>query len=185
MTTIDNGIEQLKKGNILLYPTDTIWGLGCDATNASSIEKIYDIKKRPQAKSFIVLVDSVSMLERYVLDLPDICYDLIDLTEEPLTIVYEKITGIPSIALAPDGSLGIRVTKDPICQKLIRGIRKPLISTSANTSGLPSPTCFDDIEDHIKENVDFIVEEKLHEKCNKPSKIIKVNNDQSIKILRK
>jgi L-threonylcarbamoyladenylate synthase len=185
MTTIEKGIEQLKEGKTLLYPTDTIWGLGCDATNTQAIERIYDIKNRPQAKSFIVLVDSVNMLERYVRNFPDVCYDLIDLTEKPLTIVYEEITGIPAVALAADGSLGIRVTKDPICQKLIRGIRKPLISTSANTSGLPSPTCFDDVEDVIKQNVDFIVEERLHEKCIKPSKIIKVNNDNSIKILRK
>jgi L-threonylcarbamoyladenylate synthase len=185
MDKVANAIEHLKKGNVILYPTDTIWGLGCDATNEKAIERIFDIKNRPQNKSFIVLVDSVNMLERYVHEFPEVCYDLIDLTEEPLTIVYEKITGIPSIVLAADGSLGIRVTKDPICQKLIRGIRKPLISTSANTSGEPSPTCFDDIEDAIKRSVDYIVEEKVHEKCVKPSKIIKINNDHSIKILRK
>lgn len=185
MNAISNAIEHLKKGEIILYPTDTIWGLGCDATNENAVQQIFNSKNRPENKSFIVLVDSVNMLERYVSEFPEICYDLIDLTEEPLTIVYEKVSGIAENALAPDGSLGIRVTKDPICIKLIQGMRKPLISTSANTSGYPSPTCFDDIEEVIKSQVDYILAERVNEKCTKPSKIIKINNDNSFKILRK
>ena len=185
METVQKALEHLKAGKVILYPTDTIWGIGCDATNDAAIERVTAIKNRPQEKSFIVLVDSVNMLERYVPAFPEVCYDLIDLSEDPLTIVYEKVTGISDLALAADGSLGIRVTKDPICRKLIQGLRKPLLSTSANTSGMPSPASFNDIEAAIKSQVDYCVELRQNETCSKPSKIIKINNDSSIKILRK
>lgn len=177
-------VEGLKEGKSLLYPTDTIWGLGCDATNDKAITKIYEIKNRPANKSFIVLVNSVAMLERYVSDFPEVCYDLIDLAEKPLTIIYDKPIGLPKSLLAEDGSIGIRVTKDPICNKLIQGLRKPIVSTSANISGEPSPKSFDDISAELKRSVDMILEERRDELMVQPSSIIKLGVDHSVKVIR-
>lgn len=178
-------VEHLKKGGIILYPTDTIWGIGCDATNAEAIEKVIALKNRPETKSLIALVHSVPFLERYVRDIPHVAFDVIDNTDKPVTIIYENPIHIATNALAEDGSMGIRVTSDPICQEIVRRLNKPLISTSANVSGDPSPTCFDDIHARIKSGVDFILDERTHEKMAKPSSIIKLNNDASFKIIRK
>lgn len=177
-------VEGLKEGKSLLYPTDTVWGLGCDATNEDAIKKVFDIKKRPKNKSFIVLVNSVAMLERYVSEFPEVCYDLIDLSEKPLTIIYDRPIGFPESLLAEDGSVGIRVTKDPICNRIIQGLRKPLVSTSANISGEPNTKSFHDINSHIKESVDMILEERWDEITNQPSSIIKIGADQSVKVIR-
>lgn len=181
---IIKAIQGLKEGKTLLYPTDTIWGIGCDATNEGAINTIYDIKNRPKHKSFIVLVNSVAMLERYVSEFPEVCYDLIDLAEKPLTIIYEKPIGLPASLLAEDGSVGIRVTKDPICNRLIQGIRKPIVSTSANLSGESSPTSFSDINSQIKDKVDMILEERWEERMSQPSSIIKIGTDHSVKVIR-
>lgn len=178
-------IEILKKGGTILYPTDTIWGLGCDATSEDACQKIHEIKNRPANKSLIVLVDSFQMLERYVPEFSDVCYELAELTIKPLTIIYPKAKGLAASVIAEDGSVGIRLTKDPICLKLIRGLKKPLVSTSANLSGEVHPTCFADIPAIIKEKVDVIVEERLAEKQIAPSQIIKIGLDGSVKIIRK
>lgn len=177
-------VEGLKEGKTILYPTDTIWGLGCDSQNIEAIQKIKDIKHRSSQKSFIVLVDSVAMLERYVQNIPDVCYDLIDFSEKPTTIIYDRIEGLPDILKAEDGSLGIRVTKDNFCRKLIAGIRRPLVSTSANISGEASPKCYSEISKEIVENVDLILEERLEEIMVSPSSIIKIGNNNNVKILR-
>ncbi|MEX1193225.1 MAG: L-threonylcarbamoyladenylate synthase [Brumimicrobium sp.] len=174
----------LKNGKTLLYPTDTIWGLGCDATNEDAINQISEIKNRPKEKSFIVLVNNVAMLERYVSEFPEVCYDLIDLAEKPLTIIYDKPIGFPKSLLAEDGSIGIRVTQDPICSRLIQGLRKPLLSTSANISGEDNPISFSDISDEIKTKVDLILQERLNERMGKPSSIIKISSDNSVKVIR-
>lgn len=177
--------EVLKSGGTILYPTDTIWGLGCDATNEFACQKIIDIKNRPENKSFIILVDSVQMIEKYIPDFPDVCYDLIDLADKPLTIIYPDAKRLAPSILAEDGSVGIRVTKDPVCLRLIRMMRRPLVSTSANLSGEANPTCFDDINPVIKEKVDAIVEERLTEKRTAVSQIIKIGTDYSIQVIRK
>lgn len=177
-------VEGLKNGKTLLYPTDTIWGIGCDATNEEAIHQIIEIKKRPKEKSFIVLVNSVAMLERYVSEFPEVCYDLIDLAEKPLTIIYDKPMGLPQSLLAEDGSIAIRVTKDPICNRLIQGIRKPIVSTSANLSGEKSPVSFSDINEEIKTKVDLILNERLEERMKNPSSIIKISSDNSVKVIR-
>jgi L-threonylcarbamoyladenylate synthase len=182
---IKESIELLKNGGTLLYPSDTIWGLGCDATVDAACQKILSIKNRPPQKSFIILVDGFPMLERYVPDFHEVCYDLVDFAEKPLTIIYPNVKGIAPTVLAEDGSVGIRITKDPFCLKLIRGMRKPLVSTSANLSGEPNPTNFDDVSVSIKENVDGTLEERMKEKMAKPSQIIKIDLDGSIKIIRK
>lgn len=178
-------IEILNNGGTLLYPTDTIWGIGCDATNDEACQKIIEIKNRPENKSFIMLVDGFPMLERYVPDFPEVCYDLVDLSTKPLTIIYPEARGLASSVIAKDGSVGIRITKDPICLKLIRGMRKPLVSTSANLSGEEIPTCFDDIHKSIKDNVDDIVMERTDERMNAPSQIIKIGKNSQIEIIRK
>ncbi|MDG0973114.1 MAG: L-threonylcarbamoyladenylate synthase [Crocinitomicaceae bacterium] len=182
---IKQTIEHLRKGNILLYPTDTLWGIGCDATNPVAVEKVFALKKRSDQKSLIALVHSVAFLERYVKQMPEVCYELLDNSDKPLTIVYENPINIAENAVAEDGSMGFRVTTDPICQRIIQQLNKPLISTSANLSGDSSPTCFDDVSPVIKSGVDFILDERTKEKMTKPSTIIKINNDSSFKIIRK
>lgn len=176
--------DTLNKGGIILYPTDTIWGLGCDATNEESCQKIINLKHRSAEKSFIILVDGFPMLEKIIPEFPVVCYDLIDLSTKPLTIIYPNAKGLAPSILAEDGSVGIRITKDPICLKLIRSMRKPLVSTSANSSGKPFPTSFSEIVNEIKNGVDAIVEERLHEKMTTPSQIIKIGTKGEIKIIR-
>lgn len=178
-------IDALKNGKVILYPTDTIWGLGCDATNEEACMRILEIKERPTNKSFIILVDSFQMLERYIPDFPAVCYDLVDYAEKPLTIIYPNAKGLASSVVAEDGSVGIRITKDPICLQLIRSIKKPLVSTSANISGETFPTTYSEINPKIVEQVDAVIKERLSEKMTSPSQIIKIGLDSSIRIIRK
>ncbi|MDR0803298.1 L-threonylcarbamoyladenylate synthase [Fluviicola sp.] len=177
-------IKALQNGKTILYPSDTIWGIGCDATNGEACKRILEIKQRPANKSFILLADSFQMIEKYIPEFPSVCYDLIDLAEKPLTIIYPGAKGLAPGVLAEDGSVGIRLTKDPICLALIRSIRKPLVSTSANLSGQPSPTNFQSIAFQIKDQVDAIVEARLTEELATPSQIIKIGLDSSVKVIR-
>lgn len=181
---LENVIETLKSGGTILYPTDTIWGLGCDATNESACQKVLELKNRPNEKSFIVLVDSFQMLEKYVPEFHPVCYDLVDLADKPLTIIYSSAKGLASCVLATDGTVGIRITKDPNCLKMIRALRKPIVSTSANLSGEASPKSYIEIDQSIKSKVDAILEERLNEKMVTPSQIIKIGLDGSVKIIR-
>lgn len=181
---MDDSIALLKAGKTILYPTDTIWGLGCDATNDSACQRILDLKKRPENKSFILLVDGFPMLEKYIPEFHPVCYDLADLATSPLTIIYPNAQGLAPSVLADDGSVGIRITRDPICLKLIRGLRKPIVSTSANISSQPSPRNFEEIDSAIKNGVDGIVRERLTEEMITPSKIIKIDLDGTVKVIR-
>ena len=185
MENFDLIIKTLNDGGSILYPTDTIWGLGCDATNETACNNIFTIKNSPRNKSLIVLVDSFQMLEKYVPEFSNVCYELAELAIKPLTIIYPKAIGLAPSVIAEDGSVGIRLTKDPICLKIIKGLKKPLVSTSANISGEHYPTCFKDIPTILKENVDFIVKERIDEKQIAPSQIIKIVTDGSFKIIRK
>lgn len=178
-------VEILKSGGTILYPTDTIWGIGCDATNEEACQKILDIKKRPEHKSFIILVDDFPMLQRYIPEFQEVCYDLADLAVKPLTIIYPDAKGLAPSILAEDGSVGIRITKDPACIKLIRGLRKPIVSTSANLSGEKNPVNYESISSEIKNGVDHILKERLNEKMNTPSQIIKIGLKGDIEIIRK
>lgn len=178
-------ITALNNGGTILYPTDTIWGLGCDATNEAACQKIIQIKKRSEEKSFIILVDGFQMLEKYVPEFPNVCYDLVDLADKPLTIIYPNAKGLAPSVLAADGSVGIRVTKDPSCLALIRGLKKPLVSTSANFSGGGMPRNFEEIHDEIKQGVDVIVEGDPKQIRTKASQIIKIGLDSTIQIIRK
>lgn len=177
-------LEVLQSGGTILYPTDTIWGIGCDATNPEAIQKIFDIKKREKNKSLIILVESEKRLQDLV-EVPEMAWQIIDLSEKPVTIVYENPKNLPKELFAQDGSVGIRIVKNDYCKKLISKLNKPLVSTSANLSGQKSPMKFSDISDEIKQSVDYIVEEN-HDKVSEyaGSSVIKVWNDNQIKILR-
>jgi len=181
---LDQTIEVLKNGGTILYPTDTIWGIGCDATNEEACQQILKLKNRPEEKSFILLMDSFQMLEKYVPEFNEVCYDLVDLADKPLTIIYPTSKGLAPSVLAKDGSVAIRITKDPICLKLIRAIRKPIVSTSANLSNQPSPNAFNEINSTISKGVDAVLEERMTEKMSTPSQIIKIDLDGSVKIIR-
>jgi len=184
LVNIHDAAEGLKTGKTLLYPTDTVWGLGCDATNEQAIKQLEKIKNRPNDKSFILLVDSVSMLERYVTDFPEVIYDLIDLAVKPLTIIYDHPINLPASILAKDGTIAIRVTEDMNCKKIIQRLRKPIVSTSANLSGKAAPRNYSEISEEVKSSVDLILNERLNENMRTPSSIIKVGNNHSVKVIR-
>lgn len=176
----------LEQGKVILYPTETIWGLGCDATQVDAIRQIDAIKQRPAGKTYILLVDGPQMLEEYVAYLPPKASKLVDYHERPLTIIYEQPINLPHSLLAPDGSIAIRVTRDPFCKALITALGKPIVSTSANTSGKPFPTSFSTIEPRIKEAVDAIAEYRQKEESeNTPSTIVKVVDGEELIFIRK
>ncbi|HCN12780.1 MAG TPA: threonylcarbamoyl-AMP synthase [Chryseobacterium sp.] len=177
-------IQTLKSGGTILYPTDTIWGIGCDATNIDAIEKIFEIKKREKTKSMIILVESEKRLQDLV-DVPEMAWEIMDLSEKPVTIIYDSPKGLPKELLAEDGSIGIRLVKNDFLKKLISKLNKPLVSTSANFSGEKSPMKFSDISQEIVDSVDFVVEEnqdKVSEYSG--SSIIRVWSDGRIKVIR-
>ncbi len=178
-------IQAVKDGSTFLYPTDTIWGIGCDATNDEACQKILQIKNRPENKSFIVLVDSFTMLEKYIPEFNEVCYDLADIATTPLTIIYPNAKDLAPSVLANDGSVGIRITTDPLCLNIIRTLKKPIVSTSANLSGQPNPVDFQSISPEIKKNVGLIFEHRLNEQMQKSSQIIKVALNGEITIIRK
>lgn len=179
-------IEVLKAGGVILYPTDTVWGLGCDATNKESVDKIFKIKQRSESKSLVVLAANEAMLNRYVPVVPEAAWNLIEVTDKPLTIVYPGVKGIAVNAVAEDGSVGIRIPQDDFCNKLIFKFNKPIVSTSANISGQPFPQSFRDINPAILEAVDHVVNLRQDEISNaQPSSIIKVGLGNEITIIRK
>ena len=181
---LDNAVKILKSGGIILYPTDTVWGIGCDATNRESVERISKLKKRGKDKSFIILVDSLEMLMKYVKEIPEPVRKLVN-TKAPLTIVYPNVTGIASNVMAGDGSVGIRITSDEYCRKLIGMLKKPLVSTSANISGEAVPDSFDEIFEPILSGVDYIVNLRRDEKTSSQlSKIIKFSTGSEIEVIR-
>lgn len=179
-------VEVVHKGGIMLYPTETIWGLGCDATKFQSIDKIFEIKERPANKSMIVLVNSTYMIEQYVEKVPEIAWQLLEVSDEPLTIVYPKGKNLAEQLFAEDGSIAIRITNHPFCKELISRLKRPIVSTSANISGMPNPTHFNSIDPKIKSKVDFVVDQNdFRPLGNKPSAIIKLGLGGEIEIIRK
>lgn len=179
-------VKVLKSGGIILYPTDTIWGIGCDATNAAAVEKIYALKKREDSKSMLLLIDNENRLQAYVNRVPEIAWELIDVSDKPITIIYPGAKNIASNLPASDGSIGIRISQDPFNQELIRKLGKPLVSTSANISGSRAPQVFDEISDEIKDGVDYITNYRQEDiERRQASSIIKLNEDGSFVIIRK
>ena len=183
---LKNALKVLKNGGIILYPTDTIWGLGCDATNEDAVKRIFQIKQREDSKSMLVLTDNEAKIERLVEKVPDVAWDLIKLSETPLTIIYSGAKNLAKNLIAQDGSVGIRVTKEDFSKKLCERFRLPVVSTSANVSGQPSPQNFDEISDEIKNAVDYIVSYRQKDTTKaKPSSIIKLETNGVISIIRK
>ena len=178
-------VEILKKGGIILYPTDTVWGVGCDATNADAVKKIYELKKRADNKSMLVLVSGLAMLERYVDGIPDVAYSLIELSEKPVTIIYDKGMGLAENLIGQDGSIGVRVTEESFSKELCHRFGRPVVSTSANISGEPSAVIFDDIKSEIIDNVDYVVKYRQDDISKMtPSSVIKLGAGGEVKILR-
>jgi len=183
---IQNALSVLKSGGIILYPTDTVWGIGCDATNQSAVEKIFAIKKRKEEKSLIILLDDVEKLYNYVEEVPEQALKLIEYSENPLTIIYPKAINLAQNIPAAEGSVALRITKDDFCKELIASFRKPIISTSANISGVPTPKKFAEISNEIKNAVDYIVKFKQNEnKTGKPSTIIRLGMKGEFEFIRK
>jgi len=176
--------EILKEGGVILYPTDTIWGLGCDATNEAAIDKIFAIKHRDPSKSFVLLMTDVKQLRYFLVNpLPDLDSLIAEFTE-PTTIVYDGVINLPAQVLAPDGSVAVRITRDPFCRALIKRLRQPIVSTSANESGHPSPMHFGFIQSSIREGADYVVQYRQHDiSTRQPSQILRLTADgQFIKI---
>lgn len=177
-------IEGIKKGWTILYPTDTTFGLGCDATHTGAIEKLRKLKGRPEAKTFIILVESERRLQELV-EVSSLAWDIMDFSQKPVTLIYDHPQGLPPELLAEDQSIGIRLTKDPFCKKLISGLNSPLISTSANLSGRPSPASFEQIPEEIIKGVDFIFEEcRTFVPRYAASSVIKLDSDGRVKVIR-
>jgi L-threonylcarbamoyladenylate synthase len=176
--------EVIDGGGVILFPTDTIWGLGCDATNKMAVQRIYDIKNRHELKSMICLMESDTMLSRWIVDVPEVGYDLIELSEHPLTLILDGAKSVAENLLAPDGSLGVRVVKHTFCQRLIQKMRKPLVATSANKSGNPFPKSFAEITPEILQAVDYIVPLDQSLTLSRPSTIIRLKSNGEVAIIR-
>ena len=183
---IKKACEIMRNGGIILYPTDTIWGIGCDATNEEAVKRIFQLKQREDSKSMLVLMDNPAKLQTYISEVPDIAWDLIELTDKPLTIIYASAKNLAQNLIAEDGTIGIRITDEAFSKELCRQFRKPIVSTSANISGNPSPSNFFEIDDEIKNAVDYTVEFRRKDRSKAtPSSIIKLEKDGSIRIIRK
>ncbi len=178
-------LSVLTTGGVILYPTDTIWGIGCDATNARAVEKVYNIKERISNKSFIIIVKDQEMLSNYVTTIPDIVIELLASVPEPLTVIYPGGKNLPKNVVSGDGSIAVRIPDHAFCQQLLCAFGKPLISTSANISGAQLPYSFRSIDEQIKQSVDYIVPLEQNTIARpKPSTIVKIDNGAEIRILR-
>lgn len=182
---IKSACQVLRDGGVILYPTDTIWGLGCDAANSDAVRRIFNIKKRVDSKSLLMLLDSDAKLNSYVPDISDVAYDLIDMAESPLTIVYDNVRYVAPEMKAEDGSVGIRITRESFSKELCARFKGGIVSTSANISGNPSPSSFKEISQEILDSVDYVVKFRQQEvvKC-KPSSIIKLGAGGLVKVIR-
>ncbi|MCK9219621.1 MAG: L-threonylcarbamoyladenylate synthase [Bacteroidales bacterium] len=179
-------LKVLKAGGTLLYPTDTIWGIGCDATNFHAVEKVYRLKKRMESKSLIILLDDVAKLTDYVVDVPDIAWDLLKSVDSPLTIIYAQSKNLASNVVAKDQSIAIRIVKNEFCRLLIESFGKPIVSTSANISGERPPLGYKNIDEEIIKGVDYAVDPSIGVLQQiKPSRIIRLGNNGEFQIIRK
>jgi len=183
---ITKALKVVQDGGIILYPTDTIWGIGCDATNTEAVQKIYKLKQRAESKSMIILLDTDAKLPSYIRDVPELAYNLIEYAENPLTLVMPGARNISPALIAVDGSVGIRVAKHPFCEGLIQRMRKPLVSTSANISGKPSPQYFSQVEQEIIDGVDYVVDIDQHSmEIKNPSTIMRLEADGKFEFIRR
>jgi L-threonylcarbamoyladenylate synthase len=182
---IKKTVEVLRAGGVILYPTDTVWGLGCDATNEKAVKRIFEIKKRADAKAMLVLIDNPAKLQSYVDEVPEMAWNLIELSEKPLTIIYPQAKNLASNLVAEDQTIGIRVTKEAFSNRLCAQFRKPIVSTSANISGNATPSNFSQISDEIKAAVDYVVDFRQDDLSTpKPSSIIKLGKGNLFQLIR-
>ena len=182
---LKKAVEVLRQGGVILYPTDTIWGLGCDATNPDAVQKIFGIKQREDSKSMLVLIENQNMLNSFVREVPEVAWQLIEVADKPLTIIYPGAKNLAHNLIASDGSIGIRVTSELFTEHLIQRFRRPIVSTSANLAGKPAPQNFDEISDEILSAADYVVQYRQDEKIRtSPSSIIKLGTGGQIEIIR-
>ncbi len=182
---LKEAVRVLKEGGIILYPTDTVWGIGCDARCPEAVDKIYKLKERADSKSMLVLVGSEGMLQRSVKHVPDIAWQLIDVAVNPMTIIYDNPVGVAENLKAEDGSLGIRITSEKFSRALCERLKGPIVSTSANKSGKPTPLTFAEISADIKNGVDYVCKFRQKDKASsRPSNIIKITKENIVKVIR-
>ena len=181
---INQALNTLKKGGLILYPTDTVWGIGCDATNTEAIERVFQLKQRSDAKALICLVSDFKMLNQYVADIPEVAYDILKYASKPTTIIYDKPIRVAQNLLADDESLAVRVSRHDFSKSLIRKFKRPIVSTSANLSGQTTPNSFQEIDPAILAGVDYVVNLERNKKNGPPSAIIKLKTDGTVKIIR-
>lgn len=183
---ICNAVETLRSGGLILYPTDTIWGIGCDATNSKAVQRVYSLKQRDDSKALICLVDSADRLQRYVFRVPDVAWDLIDFASKPLTLILDGAANLAPELIAGDGSVGMRVTREKISHELCYRFQKAVVSTSANISGEPSPANFTEVSPEIIAGVDYVMKSRQNDFSKvQPSQIIKLGLDGQVKIIRR
>tara|TARA_R110002049_G_scaffold309282_1_gene520047 strand:- start:30555 stop:31115 length:561 start_codon:yes stop_codon:yes gene_type:complete len=183
-TEINKALNKLKNGGLILYPTDTVWGIGCDASNPEAVEKIYKLKQRSDSKALICLVADDRMLKKYIKEIPRAAFNIIDITDTPTTIIYDEAQNLASNLIAEDGTIAIRIPDDDFCFQLCRKFNGAIVSTSANISGEPTPKSFKEISQAIIKGVDYIVNLHREKICSKPSAIIKLSNDGVVKVIR-
>jgi L-threonylcarbamoyladenylate synthase len=182
---INKALQTLKSGGLILYPTDTVWGIGCDATNPEAVKKIYALKQREDSKALICLVADDRMLKKYVKNVPEVALNIIDVTDKPTTIIYDDAQNLASNLIAEDGTIAIRIPDDEFCFQLSRRLNGAIVSTSANISGYPTPNSFKEIQQEVLKGVDYVVNLHREKMCAKPSSIIKLSNNGVVKVIRK
>jgi L-threonylcarbamoyladenylate synthase len=184
-TEIHNAYEVIKEGGIILYPTDTVWGIGCDATNEEAVKKIYALKQREESKSMIVLINGERMMYNVFKEIPEVAWQILDLSEKPTTLILDNPRNVAKNIIAEDNTLGVRIVTEPFCFKLMERMKRPLVSTSANISGMFTPKTFKEISPEIIKGVDYVVNLHHDKVCKKPSAIIKLTLDSQVKVIRK
>ena len=179
-------VQTLRQGGLILYPTDTIWGIGCDAQNEEAVRRIFRLKRREDSKAMICLVDSADRMQRYLRRVPEVAWDLVEYAGKPLTLILDGAVNLAPSLIAEDGSVGLRVTRENISRELCYRFERAIVSTSANISGEPSPACFNEIADEIKQGVDYVMRSRQNDTSkSKPSQIIRLNLDGQVRIIRK
>ena len=182
---VHNAFEVIQNGGIILYPTDTVWGIGCDASNEEAVKKIYALKKRMETKSMIVLMNGDRMMHNVFKEIPETAWQILDVAEKPTTLILDNPRNVAKNIIAEDNTLGVRMVKETFCFKLMERMKRPLVSTSANISGIATPKSFKDIAPEIIKGVDYVVNLHREKVCDKPSTIIKLSLDNQVKIIRK
>lgn len=183
-TEINNALQTLKQGGLILYPTDTVWGIGCDATNPEAVKKVFKLKQREDRKALICLVADDRMLKKYVKEVPEVAFNILDVAENPITIIYDDAQNLAENLVAEDHTIAIRIPNDDFCFQLLRKFNGAIVSTSANISGIPTPKSFKEISQEVLKGVDYVVNLHREKICSKPSSIIKLSNNGVVKIIR-